>query len=132
MKLEHVGIAVKDLNHSKKIFDSLFGYQSYKTEIVESEEVTTVFYKTGDSKIELLQANKNESAIYKHIEKRSEGIHHLAFEVTNIEQEIERLKSEGFQFVNKIPKQGADGKRICFLHPKSTNGVLIELCETMI
>lgn len=78
-----------------------------------------------------MQANKNESAIHKHIEKRSEGIHHLAFEVTSIEQEIDRLKSEGFEFVNEIPKQGADGKRICFLHPKSTNGVLIELCETM-
>ncbi len=132
MKLEHVGIAVKDLDYSKKIFDSLFGYQSYKTETVESEKVTTVFYQTGSSKIELLQANSNESAIYKHIEKRGEGIHHLAFEVQNIEQEINRLKTEGLEFVSEIPKPGADGKRICFLHPKSTNGVLIELCETIL
>ncbi len=132
MKLEHVGIAVKDLDHSKKIFDSLFGHQSYKTETVDSEQVTTVFYQTGDSKLELLKANTNESAIYKHIEKRGEGIHHLAFEVANIEQEISRLKTEGFLFVSETPKLGADGKRICFLHPKSTNGVLIELCETIV
>lgn len=132
MKLEHVGIAVKDLSTSKKIFDSLFGYQSYKTESVDSEYVTTVFYQTGDSKIELLQANQEQSAIHKYIEKRGEGIHHLAFEVVNIEDEIERLKNEGFQFISDTPKLGADNKRICFLHPKSTNGVLIELCQTIL
>ncbi|MDZ4757606.1 MAG: methylmalonyl-CoA epimerase [Bacteroidota bacterium] len=132
MKLEHVGIAVKDLSRSKKIFDSLFGHQSYKTEMVESEQVSTVFYQTGVSKIELLQAVSNESAISKFIEKRGEGMHHLAFEVSDIEQEISRLKLEGFLFVSDSPKVGADGKRICFLHPKSTNGVLIELCETII
>lgn len=131
MKLEHVGIAIKNMEESKRLFDSLFGFQSYKTETVESEKVSTVFYQTGDSKIELLQALHPDSAIHKFIEKKGEGIHHLAFEVENIEAEIERLKSEGHIFIHDVPKQGADNKRICFLHPKSTHGVLIELCETM-
>ena len=129
MKLEHIGIAVKDIEQSKKIFDALFGRQSYKTEEVASEHVSTVFYQTGQSKVELLQSQSAESAIAKYIDKKGEGIHHLAFEVDDIYAEIERMKSEGFEMVNQQPKHGADNKLIAFLHPKSTNGVLIELCQ---
>jgi methylmalonyl-CoA/ethylmalonyl-CoA epimerase len=129
MKLEHIGIAVKDIEQSKKIFDALFGKQSYKTEEVASEHVSTVFYQTGQSKVELLQSQSAESAIAKYIDKKGEGIHHLAFEVDDIYAEIERMKSEGFEMVNQQPKHGADNKLIAFLHPKSTNGVLIELCQ---
>lgn len=131
MKLEHIGIAVRDLENSEKLFSALFHKESYKTESVESEGVTTVFFQTGESKIELLVGNKEGNVISKFIEKRGEGIHHLAFEVDNIETEIQRLKASGFEFVSEVPKKGADEKRICFLHPKSTHGVLIELCETM-
>ena len=131
MKLEHIGIAVKDLEKSKKIFDALLGFKSYKTEEVLSESVTTVFYKSGDSKIELLESQNDTGAIAKFIEKKGEGIHHLAFEVENIEMEIIRLKNEGFEFIHEVPKTGADNKKICFLHPKSTNSVLIELCQTI-
>ena len=132
MHLEHIGIAVKDLEASKQVFDALFGFQSYKTEAVESEKVKTVFYRTGQSKVELLQGLSGEDAISKFIEKKGEGIHHLAFEVADIQAEITRLEALGFQFVSSIPKQGADNKMICFLHPKSTNGVLIELCQTIL
>lgn len=128
-KIEHIGIAVKDANLSKELFTKLFNQTPYKEEEVESEGVRTVFFETGPNKIELLEATKPESAIAKFIEKKGEGIHHIAFAVSNIEEEIERLKKEGFQFIQDIPKDGADNKRIVFLHPKSSNGVLIELCQ---
>lgn len=126
---EHIGIAVKDIEKSKKLFSKLLNIQPYKTEIVDSEGVETVFFKTGETKIELLSATKKDSPIYKFIQKKGEGIHHIAFEVENINSEIERLKQEGFELINKEPKNGADNKKIAFLHPKSTNGVLIEICE---
>ena len=129
IKLEHLGIAVKDLKNSNELFSKLFNSKPYKTESVESEGVSTLFFKIGETKIELLEATYPNSAIAKFIEKKGEGIHHLAFEVNNIEEEIIRLKKEGFEFVSEHIKQGADNKRICFLHPKSTNGVLIELCQ---
>jgi methylmalonyl-CoA/ethylmalonyl-CoA epimerase len=129
VKLEHIGIAVKDIEASRKIFDALLGASAYKMETVAGEQVTTAFYQTGQPKIELLQAEGSESAIAKYIEKRGEGIHHLAFDVENIYTEIERLKAEGFVLISDQPKPGADGKIICFLHPKSTNGVLVELCQ---
>lgn len=131
MKLEHIGIAVKDLATSKDLFSKLFGQQPYKEEGVESEGVITSFYQCGESKIELLVATNPDSAIAKFIEKRGEGIHHLAFEVEDIYAEMERLQGEGFQLLNKEPKRGADNKLICFLHPKSSNGVLVELCQTI-
>ncbi|QTV04840.1 methylmalonyl-CoA epimerase [Faecalibacter bovis] len=129
MKLEHIGIAVKDLNFSNDLFSKLLGKSAYKEEAVETEGVITSFYSAGESKIELVGSTKENSAIEKYLEKNKEGIHHLAFGVENLEKEIERLKNEGFIFVNETPKLGADNKRIVFLHPKSTNGVLVELCE---
>lgn len=129
MKLEHIGIAVKTLGFSDDLFEKLLGKNSYKSETIEREGVTTSFYQTGESKIELLEATNSESPISKFIEKRGEGIHHLAFGVENIYEEIERLKKEGFQFISEEPKEGADNKLVVFLHPKSTNGVLIELCQ---
>lgn len=129
MKLEHIGIAVKDLEASNALFTKLFNSPPYKIEEVESEKVMTSFFQTGESKIELLAATGPDSTIAKYIEKKGEGIHHLAFEVNDIEKEIERLKSEGFELIHQVPKPGADNKRIAFLHPKSTNGVLIELCQ---
>lgn len=129
MKLEHIGIAVKDIEKSNALFTSIFNQAPYKREEVISEGVITSFFKTGESKIELLQATTPESAIAKFIEKKGEGIHHLAFEVADIEKEIERLKKEGFEMIHQTPKDGADNKRIAFLHPKSTNGVLIEICQ---
>jgi len=129
MKLEHIGIAVKTLGFSDELFEKLLGKKSYKNETVQREGVTTSFYNTGESKIELLEANNAESPISKFIEKKGEGIHHLAFGVENILNEIERLKNEGFQFISEEPKEGADNKLVVFLHPKSTNGVLIELCQ---
>lgn len=128
-KIEHIGIAVRDLKGSNEIFKKIFGNSHYKVEKVESEGVSTSFFKIGETKIELLEATNENSAIKKFIEKKGEGIHHIAFEVENIESEMERLKSEGFELINPQPKDGADNKRICFLHPKTTNGVLIELCE---
>ena len=128
-KIEHIGIAVKDLEASNKVFESLFGKEPYKTEFVESEHVITSFFKSGPNKIELLQATKDNSPIAKFIEKRGEGIHHIAFAVDDIEKEIKRLKKSGFVLINETPKKGADNKLIVFLHPKSTNGVLIELCQ---
>ncbi|SHH87337.1 methylmalonyl-CoA epimerase [Chryseobacterium oranimense] len=129
MKLEHIGIAVKSLGVSDELFAKLLGKESYKKESVEREGVTTSFYGTGESKIELLEASNPESPISKFIDKKGEGIHHLAFGVENILEEIERLKKEGFQFISEEPKEGADNKLVVFLHPKSTNGVLVELCQ---
>lgn len=128
-KIEHIGIAVKNLNESNALFEKLFGRAHYKIESVESEGVSTSFFMLGETKIELLQANTETSAIAKFIEKKGEGIHHIAYEVDNLEEEMARLKNEGFELINAQPKDGADNKRICFLHPKSTNGVLIELCQ---
>ncbi len=129
MKLEHIGIAVKSLGVSDELFAKLLGKESYKKESVEREGVITSFYAAGESKIELLEANKEESPISKFIDKKGEGIHHLAFGVENILTEIERLKKEGFIFISEEPKEGADNKLVVFLHPKSTNGVLVELCQ---
>ncbi len=130
LKLEHIGIAVKDLDASNNVFEKLFGKPPYKSENVDSENVTTSFFKIGETKVELLVAKNEKSAISKFIEKRGEGIQHLAFLVSDIYTEIERLKSLGFLVLDQ-PKPGADNKLICFLHPKSTNGVLIELCQEM-
>ena len=129
MKLEHIGIAVKNLEVSNDLFTKLFGQENYKVEKVESEGVSTSFFKCGESKIELLEATNENSAIAKFIAKKGEGIHHLAFEVEDIHVEMKRLQSEGFQLINDAPKKGADNKLVCFLHPKSSNGVLIELCQ---
>jgi len=128
-KIEHIGIAVKDLAHSSDLYRRLLGYESYKTEEVRSEKVITEFFKAGKSKIELLQAISGESAIARFIEKRGEGIHHIAFSVDNIVEEMARLKAEGFQLLSDEPKKGADNKLVCFIHPKTVGGVLIELCQ---
>ena len=128
-KIEHIGIAVKDIKSANAIYESLFGEPSYKSEAVESEGVATSFFKCGESKIELLEATKKDSPIAKFIEKRGEGIHHIAFAVSDIKSEVKRLKNEGFRVLNEEPKRGADNKWVVFLHPKSTKGVLIELCE---
>jgi methylmalonyl-CoA/ethylmalonyl-CoA epimerase len=128
-KIEHIGIAVKDLNLSNDLFKKLFGEAHYKIEAVESEGVTTSFFLLGETKIELVAASNVTSSIAKFIEKKGEGIHHIAYAVDNIEEEMLRLKGEGFELINQQAKDGADNKRICFLHPKTTNGVLVELCE---
>ena len=128
-KIEHVGIAVKALDNSNSLFKKLLGEASYKTETVEAEAVTTSFFKLGDQKIELLQAETSNSPVSKFLNKRGEGMHHLALHVEDLQKEIERLEKEGFSFVSKNPTKGADNKMIVFLHPKTTNGVLIELCQ---
>lgn len=128
-KIEHIGIAIKDAKTSVELFSKLFDAQPYKTETVESENVNTVFFQVGDNKIELLESTSSESAISKFIEKKGEGIHHIAFDVEDIYAEIKRLKSEGFVFINEEPKNGADNKLIAFMHPKSSNSVLFELCQ---
>lgn len=128
-KIEHIGIAVKNLENSNALFAKLFGQPNYKTEMVESEFVKTSFFKIGENKIELLEATSPESAVSKFLEKKGEGIHHIAFDVKDIRAEMKRLKEEGFVLLNEEPKPGADNKLVCFLHPKSTNGVLIELCQ---
>ena len=128
-KIEHIGIAVKDLDVSNVLFEKLFGAPAYKSEVVESEGVTTPFFLNGPNKIELLAATNPESPIAKFIEKKGEGIHHIAFDVEDIVAEISRLQNEGFVVLNETPKKGADNKMVTFLHPKSTNGVLIELCQ---
>jgi len=128
-KLEHIGIAVKNLDASNRLFAKLLGKPHYKTEEVASEGVLTSFFEIGGLKIELLQATNPESPIAKFIEKRGEGIHHLAFEVTQIQNNIADLSAQGFQFINTVAKAGADNKQIVFMHPKSSNGVLVELCE---
>ncbi len=128
-KIEHIGIAVKDLEKSNQLFASFFGKEHYKIEEVISEGVKTSFFKSGPNKIELLQATNSESPIAKFIDKKGEGIHHIAFAVSDIKKEIKRLKKEGFTVLNETPKKGADNKLVAFLHPKTTNGVLIELCQ---
>ncbi len=128
-KIEHIGIAVKDLEVSNLLFEKLFGVPAYKQEEVASEGVKTSFFMNGPNKIELLEATNPDSPIAKFIEKKGEGIHHIAFDVADIVSEIARLKNEGFIILNEIPKKGADNKLVAFLHPKGTNGVLIELCQ---
>jgi len=128
-KIEHIGIAVKNLDQANATYTALLGVAPYKIETVESEGVNTSFFRCGESKIELLEATRPESPIAKYIEKKGEGIHHIAFSVTNIEKEILRLEKEGFQVLNKVPKKGADNKLVAFLHPKSSHGVLVELCQ---
>lgn len=129
-KIEHIGIAVKDLEAANKTYAALLGVESYKIEAVESEGVETSFFRVGESKIELLAATHEESPIARFIGKRGEGIHHIAFEVEDIREEMARLKEEGFVLLNEEPKKGADNKIVAFLHPKSSNGVLVELVQT--
>jgi methylmalonyl-CoA/ethylmalonyl-CoA epimerase len=129
LKIEHIGIAVKDLNTSNELFKKIFNQAHYKTEEVQSEGVSTSFFQIGENKIELLEATNPDSPIAKFIEKKGEGIHHIAFDVADIRSEMKRLESEGFVLLNQEPKNGADNKLVCFLHPKGTNGVLIELCQ---
>lgn len=128
-KIEHIGIAVKNMDDANVLFEKLLGVPSYKTETVESEGVLTSFFQTGVNKIELLMATNPESPIAKFLEKKGEGIHHIAFDVEDIDAEIARLKNEGFVLINEVPKKGADNKLVVFLHPKNTNGVLVELCQ---
>jgi methylmalonyl-CoA/ethylmalonyl-CoA epimerase len=130
--IEHIGIAVKNLAFSNDLFTKLLGTAPYKQEGVESEGVMTSFFQTGQTKIELLEATNPDSPIAKFIEKKGEGIHHIAFEVADILAEMERLKSEGFILLNEVPKKGADNKLVCFLHPKGTNSVLVELCQGIV
>ena len=127
-KIEHIGIAVADLNISIPLFEQLLNTPCYKKETVEREGVETAFFRTGDSKIELLQTTREDGPIGKFLAKKGEGIHHIAFAVENIEAEMKRLQALGFELLSDTPKPGADGKMVCFLHPKGTNGVLIELC----
>jgi methylmalonyl-CoA/ethylmalonyl-CoA epimerase len=128
-KIEHIGIAVKDIQQANTVYENLLGIAPYKMEMVESEGVSTSFFKTGESKIELLQATNPGSAIAKFIEKKGEGIHHIAFAVNDIKAEMKRLSELGFKILNEEPKRGADNKLVCFIHPKNTNGVLVELCQ---
>lgn len=128
-KIEHIGIAVKNMEDANVLFEKLLGVPSYKEEEVESEGVLTSFFQTGTNKIELLMATNPESPIAKFLEKKGEGIHHIAFDVEDIHAEIARLKNEGFVLINEVPKKGADNKLVVFLHPKNTNGVLVELCQ---
>jgi methylmalonyl-CoA/ethylmalonyl-CoA epimerase len=130
-KVEHIGIAVKGLSASIPLFEILLNTDCYKTEIVESENVKTAFFKKGETKIELIESLSANGVIAKYIEKRGEGLHHIAFEVIDIKAEMQRLSEAGFQLLNTVPKIGADNKLICFLHPKNTNGVLIELCQNI-
>lgn len=127
-KIEHIGIAVRSISQSVPLFEKLLNSLCYKTELVESEQVNTAFFQKGDTKIELLESTDPDGVIAKFIEKRGEGLHHIAFDVANIEMEMERLKKEGFKLLSDIPKPGADNKLVCFLHPKTTNGVLVEIC----
>jgi methylmalonyl-CoA/ethylmalonyl-CoA epimerase len=131
LKIDHIGIAVKDMEASNELFAKLLGEAHYKVETVESEKVATSFFRIGESKIELLEASDPESPIAKFIEKRGEGIHHIAFEVADIRAEVSRLEAEGFVPLNLEPKRGADNKLVVFLHPKSSNGVLVELCQSI-
>ena len=128
-KIEHIGIAVKNIESANELYTKLLGISPYKSEVVESEMVITSFFKTGDSKVELLEAKSHDSAISKFIEKKGEGLHHIAFEVDDITSEMENLKKLGFTLLSDVPKRGADNKLICFIHPKSANGVLVELCQ---
>lgn len=128
VKIEHIGIAVKELAISVPLFEKLLNSACYKTETVESEKVNTAFFQKGDTKIELLESSTPDGVIARFVEKKGEGVHHIAFDVEDIYAEMERLKSEGFVLLNETPKDGADNKLVCFLHPKGTNGVLVELC----
>jgi len=130
-KVEHIGIAVKKLADSIPLFEKLLNSPCYKTEVVESEKVTTAFFRQGDTKIELLESTDSDGIIARFIGKKGEGLHHIAFEVADIEMEINRLKKEGFVLLNEKPKAGADNKLICFLHPRHTNGILVELCMSV-
>lgn len=129
LKVEHIGIAVKGFSSSVPLFEKLLGTPCYKTEIVESEQVNTAFFRKGDTKIELLESIDPNGVIARFIDRKGEGIHHIAFEVADITAEMARLQAEGFTLLNEKPKKGADNKWVCFLHPKGTNGVLIELCQ---
>ena len=129
LKVEHIGLAVKSLENAVPLFEKLLNASCYKTEIVESESVNTAFFRQGETKIELLESISTDGVIARFIEKKGEGMHHIAFEVEDIYTEMKRLKDEGFTLLNEIPKPGADNKLVCFLHPKETNGVLIELCQ---
>lgn len=129
-KIEHIGIAVADLEKSNELFTRLLGKEHYKTESVEGEGVETSFFQVGDTKVELLQASRPDSPIVKYLERKSEGVHHIAFDVEDIHTEVRRLKEAGFEILNETPKQGADNKIVVFLHPRSTNGVLVELCQS--
>jgi len=131
-KIEHIGIAVKQLSISIPLFEKLLNASCYKKESVEGEKVNTAFFKIGDSKIELLESMSEDGVIAKFIEKKGEGFHHIAYDVADIEAEVTRMKGEGFVFLNEIPKKGADNKLVCFLHPKSTNGMLVELCQEIL
>ena len=131
-KIEHIGIAVTDINKSNELFSKIFGKENYKSEIVESDGVITSFFQIGENKIELVESSNPESPISKYLQKNREGMHHIAFDVEDIEKEMERLKEEGIRLINDTPKKGADNKIICFLHPKDTNGVLIELCQEIL
>ena len=130
-KIEHIGIAVKDLSKANSLYEKLLGKKPYKQEEVKSENVMTSFFKVGFNKVELLEATDPSSPIAKFIEKRGEGVHHIAFDVKDIKKEMERLSKEGFILLNDQPKKGADNKLVCFVHPKSANGVLIELCQAI-
>ncbi len=130
-KVEHIGIAVKELAISVPLFEKLLNSQCYKTEMVESEKVNTAFFQKGETKIELLESTDPDGVIARFIERRGEGLHHVAFEVADINAEMDRLKNEGFALLNDKPKKGADNKLVCFLHPRGTNGVLIELCQSI-
>ncbi len=129
LKIEHLGIAVKNLAEAIPLYEQLLNTPCYKTEEVATEGVNTAFFATGDAKIELLEATKNDSPIAKFIDKKGPGIHHVAFEVENIGAEMKRLQALGFELLNDVPKNGADNKLVCFLHPKTTGGVLVELCQ---
>lgn len=129
MRIEHIGIAVRDLAAANDLYEQLLGAGPYKQEAVESEHVMTSFFQTGESKVELLAATSPDSAIAKYIEKKGEGIHHVAFRVDDIHAEMARLRAAGFQLLNDAPKRGADGMWVCFVHPKTANGVLVELCQ---
>ncbi len=131
-KVEHIGIAVKDLSVSIPLFERLLGSGCYKTETVASEQVETAFFLQNGGKIELVQSTQPDGVIAKYIDKKGEGMHHIAFEVPDIQAEMERLKKEGFTLLNETPKKGADNKLVCFVHPKDCNGVLIELCQTIV
>jgi methylmalonyl-CoA/ethylmalonyl-CoA epimerase len=132
LNVEHIGIAVKELAISILLFEKLLNTACYKTETVESENVNTAFFKKGETKIELLESSTPDGVISRYIDKKGEGIHHIAFEVADIYAEMERLKNEGFVLLNEKPKAGADNKLVCFLHPKGTNGVLVELCQQIV
>ena len=131
LRVEHIGIAVKDMAESQKLFETLLGTPCYKKEVVSSENVTTAFFRKGETKIELLESSDPEGVIAKFIDKKGEGLHHIAFEVEDIRAEMERLKKEGFRLLMEEPKVGADNKLICFVHPRSANGVLLELCQSI-